>query len=51
LALEGYRASGGVEGAIAQRAELIDNGVSADQQSIVKRVMLRLTQRCASTAG
>ena len=44
LTLEAYRESGGVEGAIAKRADTIYESFDAEQQSIVKRVMLRLTQ-------
>jgi len=44
LTLEGYQASGGVRGAIAQRAELIYASLPIDAQAIVRRIMLRLTQ-------
>ncbi|MFN8623278.1 MAG: TIR domain-containing protein [Chloroflexota bacterium] len=44
LTLEGYRESGGVEGAIAKRAEAIYAGFTPDEQAIVRRALLRLTQ-------
>lgn len=44
LTLKGYRESGGVKEALAQRAETIYAALSARQQEIVQRVMLRLTQ-------
>lgn len=44
LTLDAYRESGGGEGAIAKRADTINNGFSSDQQTIVRRLMLRLTQ-------
>jgi hypothetical protein len=44
LTLEAYRATGGVEGAIAQRAETIFAGFDESQQAIARRVLLRLTQ-------
>lgn len=44
LTLEAYRESGGVEGAIAKRADTIYNSFSPEQQQIVRRIMLRLTQ-------
>ncbi|HEX8921513.1 MAG TPA: TIR domain-containing protein [Pyrinomonadaceae bacterium] len=44
LTLEAYRESGGVEGAIAKRADTIYEGFDAEQQKIVRRIMLRLTQ-------
>jgi len=44
LTLEAYRESGGVEGAIAKRAETIYLAFSPEQQGIARRVMLRLTQ-------
>jgi hypothetical protein len=43
LTLEAYRDSGGVEGAIAQRADEIYNQFTDDQKAIVRRIMLRLT--------
>jgi WD40 repeat protein len=44
LTLRAYQASGGVKGAIAQRAESIYAGFSPQEQALVRRVMLRLTQ-------
>jgi WD40 repeat protein/energy-coupling factor transporter ATP-binding protein EcfA2 len=44
LTLEAYRESGGVEGAIAKRADTIYEGFDAEQQKIARRIMLRLTQ-------
>ncbi|HUQ32201.1 MAG TPA: TIR domain-containing protein [Pyrinomonadaceae bacterium] len=44
LSLEAYRESGGVEGAIAKRADTIYEGFDAEQQKIARRIMLRLTQ-------
>jgi hypothetical protein len=44
LTLEGYRESGGVTGAIAKTAEESFNGFSTNEQRIVRRIMLRLTQ-------
>ncbi|MBA2451374.1 MAG: hypothetical protein H0V51_25440, partial [Chloroflexi bacterium] len=44
LTLEGYRASGGVEGALAQRADAIYGTFSPEQQAIARRALLRLTQ-------
>jgi WD40 repeat protein len=44
LTLEAYRESGGVEGAIAKRADAIYTSFDAEQQMIVRRIMLRLTQ-------
>ena len=44
LTLEGYRATGGVEGAIAQRAEAVHAELAADEQTVARRVLLRLTQ-------
>ena len=44
LTLEAYVASGGVEGALAQRANTIYAGLTDDQQAIARRVLLRLTQ-------
>jgi WD40 repeat protein/DNA-binding SARP family transcriptional activator len=43
LTLAGYRATGGVEGALAQRAETTYAGLSPTDQQIVRRVLLRLT--------
>ena len=44
LTLAGYRASGGVSGAITQRAESVYHNFSPAEQAIVRRIMLRLTQ-------
>ena len=44
LTLEAYRESGGVEGAIAKRADAIYDTFSPEQQKIARRIMLRLTQ-------
>ncbi|MCA1680356.1 MAG: WD40 repeat domain-containing protein, partial [Actinobacteria bacterium] len=44
LTLEGYRQTGGFRGALAQRAEEIFEELSVDQQQIVRRTLLRLTQ-------
>ncbi|MEP7378509.1 MAG: TIR domain-containing protein, partial [Chloroflexota bacterium] len=44
LTLEGYRASGGVEGALAQRAETTYASFSPAEQGIVRRALLRLTE-------
>jgi len=44
LTLDGYRESGGVKGAIAKTAEETFRNFSADEQAIVRRIMLRLTK-------
>jgi len=44
LTLEGYRESGGVQGALAKRADTIYSGLSPDEQRIARRTLLRLTQ-------
>jgi energy-coupling factor transporter ATP-binding protein EcfA2 len=44
LTLDGYRESGGVKGAIAKTAEEIFKTFNPDEQAIVRRIMLRLTQ-------
>lgn len=44
LTLEAYRESGAVEGAIAKRADSIYDLLTREQQAIVRRVMIRLTQ-------
>ncbi len=44
LTLEAYRESGGVQGAIAKRADAIYDSFTPEQQLIVRRIMLRLTQ-------
>jgi WD40 repeat protein/transcriptional regulator with XRE-family HTH domain len=49
LTLEGYRASGGVQGALAQRAEAIYGSLESSEQAIARRVLLRLTEPGEST--
>ena len=44
LTFEGYRQAGGVHGALAQRAETIYRELTGEQQQIVRRILLRLTQ-------
>jgi WD40 repeat protein/energy-coupling factor transporter ATP-binding protein EcfA2 len=44
LTLEGYRQSGGLEGALAARAEAIYNSFSNTEQLITRRALLRLTE-------
>ncbi len=44
LTLERYRKSGGVQGAIAQRAERTLGRFSPEEQAITRRILLRLTQ-------
>ena len=44
LTIEGYQATGGVAGAVAQRAEAVYSRLSADEQPVACRVLLRLTQ-------
>jgi hypothetical protein len=44
LTLNGYRDSGGVKGAIAKTAEEIFKTFNPNEQAIVRRIMLRLTQ-------
>jgi energy-coupling factor transporter ATP-binding protein EcfA2 len=44
LTMDGYRESGGVTGAIAKTAEETFKSFNADEQRIVRRIMLRLTQ-------
>ncbi len=44
LTLEAYAACGGVGGALARRANEVYAGLSADQQAVARRVLLRLTQ-------
>jgi serine/threonine protein kinase/WD40 repeat protein len=44
LTLQAYRQVGGVEGAIARRAEAIYKELDTNRQAIVRSVMLRLTQ-------
>lgn len=44
LTLRGYRASGGVQGAIAQRANDVYHRLPENQRPILRRIMLRLTE-------
>ena len=44
LTLNGYRESGGVKGALAETAEETFKGLRPDEQLLVRRIMLRLTQ-------
>lgn len=44
LTLEAYAAAGGVEGALAKRANAVYGGFAAGEQAIARRVLLRLTQ-------
>ena len=44
LTLDGYRESGGVKGAIAKTAEETFKSFTPEEQSIVRRIMLRLTK-------
>ncbi len=44
LTLAGYRETGGVEGAIAKRAEQIFEAFEPEQQELARRTFLRLTQ-------
>jgi WD40 repeat protein/transcriptional regulator with XRE-family HTH domain len=44
LTLEGYRATGGVRGAVAQRAELVFGTFAEAEQVVAQRVLLRLTE-------
>jgi WD40 repeat protein len=44
LTLEAYRQIGGVEGALARRADEVYASLSPEEQSIARRVLLRLTQ-------
>lgn len=44
LTLEAYRESGGVDGAIAARADAIWESLGEGEQAIVRHIMLRLTQ-------
>jgi len=41
---EAYRDVGGIQGTIARRAEQVYNGFTPEEQEIVRRIMLRLTQ-------
>jgi WD40 repeat protein len=49
LTLEGYRESGGVQGAIAQRAEQIYASFDRAEQEVARRVLLRLTEQGEGT--
>jgi WD40 repeat protein/energy-coupling factor transporter ATP-binding protein EcfA2 len=44
LTLEGYRDAGGVDGALAQRAEAVYRAMTDPEQATARRVLLRLTQ-------
>jgi WD40 repeat protein len=44
LTLEAYRETGGVEGALAKRADAIYASLEPEAQSIARRILLRLTQ-------
>jgi WD40 repeat protein len=44
LTLEAYADSGGVEGALARRANAIYGAMSPERQAVARRVLLRLTQ-------
>jgi WD40 repeat protein len=44
LTLEAYAASGGVEGALARRANAIYGAMTPERQAVARRVLLRLTQ-------
>ncbi len=44
LTLDGYTQSGGVQGAIAKRADTIYNSFSSEEQAVARRALLRLTQ-------
>jgi WD40 repeat protein len=44
LTLEDYVASGGVEGALAKRADAVYAGLDPDAQRVARRVLLRLVQ-------
>jgi hypothetical protein len=44
LTLAGYAEAGGVRGAIAQTAETVFGRLTADQQTIARRIFLRLTE-------
>ena len=44
LTLEGYRAGGGVRGAIAERAESVYGELTSPQRTLARRVLLRLTE-------
>ena len=44
LTLEGYRESGGVQGALAERADAVFSALTPEQQAMARRALLRLTQ-------
>jgi WD40 repeat protein len=44
LTLEGYQESGGVEGALAKRADAVWQTLAVQEQAVARRVLLRLTQ-------
>jgi WD40 repeat protein/DNA-binding SARP family transcriptional activator len=44
LTLEGYRMSGGIEGAVAKRAQAIYGELTGEERTVARRVLLRLTQ-------
>jgi WD40 repeat protein/tRNA A-37 threonylcarbamoyl transferase component Bud32 len=44
LTFAGYRAAGGVRGAIANTAEVVFTGCSQDQQALMRELLLRLTE-------
>ena len=43
MTLHGYRESGGVQGALAKRADTMFDGFAPEQQAVTRRLMLRLT--------
>lgn len=44
LTLEAYREAGGVQGAVAKRAEMIFSAFSPEEQEIARRALMRLSQ-------
>jgi hypothetical protein len=44
MTLSAYRASGGVRGALAQRADALYTALPPEQQHVARRILLRLTQ-------
>lgn len=50
MTVQAYEQSGGVQGALSQKAEAIYARFTAEQQTILRRVMLRLTQPGEGTA-
>ncbi|MGH8554215.1 MAG: TIR domain-containing protein [Gammaproteobacteria bacterium] len=50
MTLQAYSESGGVQGALAQKAEAIFDRFPEEQRAILRRVMLRLTQPGEGTA-